>query len=158
MNGMTTSLRRTLWAAGIAALLLATVAEANPGRGASRRARFARAVTRLDLSAEQRSQVRGIFERHRGAMRSERETLRAGRRAQFDAVHGAAFDEERIRAAVASAARAHADLVVTRARIAEEVRALLDAEQRGELDEMLAEARTLAERRRKMRDEGRRPR
>ena len=100
----------------------------------------------------------GIFERHRDTVRAEREALRAGRRAQFEAVHGASFDEERIRAAVATTARAQADLVVTRARIAGDVRAMLTPEQRTELDEMIAEARGRAQERRKIRAEQRRPR
>jgi Spy/CpxP family protein refolding chaperone len=80
-------------------------------------------------------------------VRDGREALRAVRRAQFEAVHGATFDEERIRAAAADTARAQTDVLVTRARIASEMRALLTAEQRQELDDMLAEARARAERR-----------
>jgi Spy/CpxP family protein refolding chaperone len=128
-------------------LALGVPASAAAERGAHRRQRIARAVQRLDLSAEQRAQVRGVLDRHRSTVRDGREALRAVRRAQFEAVHGATFDEERIRAAAADTARAQTDVLVTRARIASEMRALLTADQRQELDDMLAEARARAERR-----------
>jgi Spy/CpxP family protein refolding chaperone len=154
MNTTNASLRRWLAMAWLGSFALGTPVLASHdrapntagGTAAHRRERFARAVQRLDLSIEQRAQVRSILERHRSTARSEREALRAVRRAQFEAVHSAAFDEERIRAAAADTARAQVDLVVTRARIASEMRALLTAEQRQELDEMLAEARARAER------------
>ncbi len=155
MGVSNSSLPRWLAVAWISALALGAPALASHGRApntaggtaAPRRARFARVVQRLDLSAEQRAQVRGILERHRSTVREEREALRAGRRVQFEAVHEEAFDEEKIRAAAAGAARAHADLAVTRARISSEVRALLTPEQRQELDDMLVEARARAARR-----------
>lgn len=148
MNTTNSSLRRWLALAWLGSLVLGTPVLASPDRAAQRRERFARTMQRLDLSVDQRAQVRGILDRHRSTVRDEREALRAVRRAQFEAVHAAAFDEERIRAAAADTARAQVDLVVTRARIASEMRALLTPAQRQELDGMLSEARARAERRR----------
>jgi Spy/CpxP family protein refolding chaperone len=111
-----------------------------------------RAMDRLQLSDDQRSRVAAVLAQHREEIRREREALIASREAQYAAIHGQPFEEERIRAAASALGTAQADLAVTRARIASEVRSILSDPQRARLDEMLEDVRALAGRVRERRE------
>jgi Spy/CpxP family protein refolding chaperone len=120
-------------------------------RVGDRGALLERAMDRLELSAEQRSRVEAVLARHRGEVRKDWEALVASREAQYAAVRGQPFDENRIRSAAAAVGAAQADLAVARARIASEVRAILDDGQRARLEEMLEDVRALTGRMRERR-------
>ncbi len=100
------------------------------GGHAGRGDRFAKA---LGLSADQKAQIRSIFEKHRPELLPLRKEFAAEKRALRDMIHSEPADEAAIRAQVAKLAATGADLAVRRARISHEVRAVLTPEQTAKL-------------------------
>ncbi len=103
-----------------------------PGRGEMLRMM----ADRLDMTEEQRAQVRELHYQHREAMQAHREQLREAQRQLADQIHAAAFDEGAVRNAAATVAAIKVDLAVAKAALQQEVRALLTPEQREQLSEM----------------------
>jgi len=95
------------------------------------------ALSRLDLSDEQRASIDRLTADHQVAVRDLVERQRKARQALAEQMRATEFDESAIRAAVFSAAQAEADLAVEQARMHQEIRALLTDEQRERMNEIL---------------------
>jgi protein CpxP len=91
---------------------------------------------RLDLSEEQRAQVRAMSEQHREATLDMRAQLRDARRALREAINAEDSDETTIRSAAAAVAAVEADLAVARAQHRKAFEALLTPEQLEQLKQM----------------------
>jgi len=100
-----------------------------PGLGIERMADM------LDLTSEQRDQVRQILKDSSPAMKTFIEKEADTREALSDAVHAEKIDEGAIRKAASDLAGSAADLAVARARVAEKVRGILTPEQSVKLKE-----------------------
>jgi Spy/CpxP family protein refolding chaperone len=83
----------------------------------------------LDLTEEQRTQVKGIYDQHRDELQKAAERVRAAFKAQQDAVSAIPADESAIRAKSSELAAAQADAAVLRARIHSAVYQVLTPEQ-----------------------------
>jgi periplasmic protein CpxP/Spy len=86
-------------------------------------------LRQLDLTDQQRAQVRTIMESHQQEFRALGERMREAHRALNQAVTAPAVDEGAIRAASATLAEAQADGAVLRARVHAEVFNVLTPEQ-----------------------------
>ena len=93
-------------------------------------------LRQLDLTDEQRAQVRQVMESHRDELRAVGERVMAAHRAQEDAVTAPQFDEQVIRAKSAELAAVEADAAVLRAKLHSEVFALLTPEQQAKAAEL----------------------
>jgi Spy/CpxP family protein refolding chaperone len=111
----------------------------------------------LNLSEQQREQVRAIFERHQPDMRSAGEKLHEAHAAQQAAISAIPFDESQVRARSADVAAAEAELAVLRGRIQNEVYDILTAEQQTKLRELRAEREQRMKERRDQRRDRRAP-
>jgi Spy/CpxP family protein refolding chaperone len=100
---------------------------------------FGRALDRLDLTGEQRDQVRAILERHRDERTALREKMRDRREERFEQDLALPFDEAAVRARAEERARGLVEAEVARARVASEVLAVLTPGQRAELGKMREE-------------------
>jgi Spy/CpxP family protein refolding chaperone len=114
----------------------------------------------LDLTEEQRTQVKGIFEQHRDEVRKAGERVGAAFRVQQDVVTAMPVDEGAIRAASAALATAQTDAAIVRARIHSAVFQVLTPEQqqkaqqlRTERQERMKQARERFQQRRQQRQE-----
>ena len=96
--------------------------------------RAARALSALDLTDEQKSQVKGILRESGPAIEPLVDEVLRSKKALFEAVHRAQFDEQAVREAAAAAGRAGTDLAIEKARIVSRVRGVLTAEQQEKLD------------------------
>jgi periplasmic protein CpxP/Spy len=112
----------------------------------------------LDLTAEQRTQVRNVFEQHRDELRKVHERVRAAFKAQNDAVTAIPPDESAIRAKSADVAAAQAEAAVLRARIHGEVYQILTPEQQQKAKELRAERQQRMQERRQRFEERRQQR
>ena len=148
----------------VAALLILTsitvVAAQGPGPGGkgpnargSQGDQLRRALSRLDLSEDQKASIKALFESNKDSMQAERETLRAARQALRAQMQSESFDEAAIRNLAGQAGAAEVEMAVARASLHNQVRQLLTDEQRGQLKEMQARRMERMEERRK---EGRR--
>jgi Spy/CpxP family protein refolding chaperone len=93
----------------------------------------------LDLTEDQRAQVRQVMQSHRDEFRAVGERLRAAQRAQQDAVTATPFDEQAVRARAAEVAAAQADEAVLRAKVHSDVFAVLTPEQQAKAAELKAQ-------------------
>jgi protein CpxP len=84
----------------------------------------------LNLTDEQRAQVRTVLQGHRDDVRALVQKGRAARRQLFDAASGSPVDENAVRAASTAVADAAADAAILRAKVRSEIFALLTPEQR----------------------------
>lgn len=91
---------------------------------------FARVARALDLTDDQKTQVKGILKAHASEITAQIIASRNARKALRDAVMAEPVDEAAIRARAADAGRVHADGAVLFARIRAEVDPLLTADQR----------------------------
>lgn len=105
------------------------------------------AMDRLDLSREQRDQVRAILDRHRDEHRALREQMRDQREERLERDLFVPFDEAAVRARAEERARLMVEAEVARARVASEVLAVLTPEQRAELGKLREERHERFERR-----------
>jgi periplasmic protein CpxP/Spy len=96
-------------------------------------------LRQLDLTDEQRAQVRQVMESHRDELRAIGEKLGAAHRAQNDAATAAPFDEQVVRAKAADVAAVAADAAVLHARVHSEVFAVLTPEQQAKAAELRAQ-------------------
>jgi Spy/CpxP family protein refolding chaperone len=90
-------------------------------------------VAHLELSEEQRAQVRALAAEHRESTRALRERVRDARRALGETIHSDDSNEDAIRAASAVLAAAEADMAVARASHRKDFESLLTPEQKEEL-------------------------
>jgi protein CpxP len=96
-------------------------------------------LRQLDLSEEQRTQVRQIMDGHRDELRAVGERVRAAHQAQNDAVTAAQFDEQAVRSKAAELAAVEADAAVLQAKLHSEVFAVLTPEQQAKAAELKAQ-------------------
>ena len=94
---------------------------------------------RLDLSTEQRDQVRTVMEENREAVGAQLPEMRAAREALAEAVSSAEVDEERIRSLAADVGRLAGDAAVRRAQVYAAVWQVLTPEQQARVEEIAAE-------------------
>ena len=102
---------------------------------------LARALIRLDLSAEQKRGIAGILKAHREEIRRLMEEGAAARKNVAGAVDAPRFDDASVREAVRRASGVAEEAAVLRARIRSEVAGVLTPEQARTLSEMRAAAR-----------------
>jgi Spy/CpxP family protein refolding chaperone len=117
------------------ALTLGLAARASAGDGPAGRpegplARLRAALQQLDLSAQQREQIRTILRDHRDEARALRERMEADRHELQAAIQSEPVNERLIREQAARVAAVEADLAVMRASVGAEVKAVLTVEQR----------------------------
>jgi periplasmic protein CpxP/Spy len=96
-------------------------------------------LRQLDLTEEQRSQVRQVMESHRDALKAIGDRLQAAHRAENDAVTAAQFDEQLVRTKAADLAAVMADAAVLHAKVHSEVFAVLTPEQQAKAAELKAQ-------------------
>ena len=96
--------------------------------------RAARALSALELTDEQKSEVKRILRESGPAIEPLVDEALRSKKALFETVHRAQFDEQAVRDASAAAARAGTDLAIEKARIVSRVRGLLTAEQQEKLE------------------------
>ena len=120
---------------------------------------------RLELTAEQREQVRSVREENREAARTRLREMRAAGEALAEAVSSPDVDEDRIRTLAADVGRLVGDAAVRRARVHAAVWRILTPEQQARAGEIAAEReerrdarRERMRERRERRDERRRER
>ena len=105
-------------------------------------------LRQLELSDEQRQQVRAAIDASRVATRESSRAARAARRALAAAVTGAAADEDRIRTLAAELGAIEGEVAVERARLYAAVWQLLTPEQQARATEMRTEREERREERR----------
>jgi periplasmic protein CpxP/Spy len=108
-----------------------------------------RLLRQLDLTDDQRAQVRQVMDSHRDALKAIGDRLQAAHRAQNDAVTAAQFDEQLVRAKAADLAAVMADAAVLHAKVHGEVFAVLTPEQQAKAAELKAQFQARAEQFRK---------
>lgn len=91
---------------------------------------FGRMFRQLDVTTDQRQQIRAIAEKHRADLKPLRDQALAARRGLADATEATALNEQAIRDASAKLAAVQADLAVLRAKVRAEVFQVLTPEQR----------------------------
>lgn len=99
-------------------------------------ARLAAVLSRLDLTDDQKTRIKGILVEERADVDPLMAAAARTRRDLFLAIHAAAFDEDAVRRAAAGAAASEADLAVARARILSRVRGVLTSDQQATLQDM----------------------
>ena len=102
-------------------------------------------LRQLDLTDDQRAQVRQVMDSHRDELRAVGERVMAAHRAQRDVVTSAQFDEQAVRAKAAELATAEADAAVLRAKVHSEVFAVLTPEQQAKAAELEAQREARAQ-------------
>jgi len=101
-------------------------------------------LRQLDLTDDQRQQIRAAMQSHRDEFRAIADRMRTAREAQEAAIEQMPLNEPQIRAASTELATAEADAAVLRARVHEQVFSLLTPDQQ-------AKAKTLAAERKQFR-------
>jgi protein CpxP len=102
-------------------------------------------LRQLDLTEEQRAQVKQVMDSHRAERQAIGEKLRAAHRAQQDAVTATQFDEQAVRTRAAELATLTADAAVLRAKLHSEVFAVLTPEQQAKAAELKAQRQARAQ-------------
>ncbi len=95
---------------------------------------MARALASLELTDEQKSQVKAILKDESPKVEPLVDELVRSKKALFDAVHARTFDEKAVRSAASASARATTDLAVERARMVSRFRDILTDEQQERLE------------------------
>jgi len=93
-----------------------------------------RALASLDLTDDQKTQVKAILQDEQPKLDPLVDRLLRSKRALFDTVHARTFDEKTVRAAASDSVKAQADLAVEKARLVSRVRGVLTDEQQDRLD------------------------
>lgn len=137
----------------------AVLAATDSGRGGMRMGAIREVLASLDLTAEQKADIKEILKGQRPVMEPLRDQVVAARRDLFEAIHAPDLDEGGVRAASDRLARAQTAMAIERARTVARVRELLTDEQRKTLDGARAKGIERAERRgrhgrRMLRDRG----
>lgn len=98
-------------------------------------------LKRLDLTQEQRAQVRDIISAHREEMRSHADALAAARETLMETMEAESLDESAVREAHRALAGVKEEMAVLRARMFHEIKGILTPEQNARLVQMRAEKR-----------------
>jgi Spy/CpxP family protein refolding chaperone len=152
---MTQMVKRGLVAAGVAVMLAAAPLQARAqdlqgsmhGRRGFMGGGFA-GLRQLDLTDDQRQQIRAAMASHRDEFKSIGDRVRKAREAQQAAIEQVPLNEPQIRAASSELAAAEADAAVLRARVHEQVFSLLTPEQQTKARSLAAERRQFRAQRR----------
>jgi len=91
-------------------------------------------LSQLNLSEDQKTQVKAIFDEEHAKMAPLAEKGMEARHALGEAIHAPTFDESAVRAAAAQAAIVESDLAVERARFASRIRGVLTPDQQKQMD------------------------
>lgn len=94
------------------------------------------ALRALDLTAEQKTEVKSILRSHRQEFREAADRLRAVHESVGKVAHQETIDEAAIRAGVAQALQPLGDLAVLHAKVQHEIHAVLTPEQRQKAEAM----------------------
>jgi protein CpxP len=108
-------------------------------------------LAQLNLSDDQRQEIRRIMDQHRTERQAVMQRLREARRAQADVVQAVPADEAAIRARSAEAAKAETDAALLRAKVHTEIFNVLTPDQQAKLKELRAEREQRREQRRSQR-------
>jgi Spy/CpxP family protein refolding chaperone len=95
---------------------------------------MARALASLDLTDEQKSQMKAILKDEEPRIEPLMDRVLSTKKDLFDAVHARTFDETGVRSASTAAARASADMAVEKARMVARIRDVLTDEQQERLE------------------------
>ena len=90
----------------------------------------------LDLTDDQKTQLKSIADSHRDEMRAAGEKLRAAHEGMRALVEGDAIDESAIRAKSVEIAAADADMMILNAKVRQESLQVLTSEQQQKLKEL----------------------
>jgi protein CpxP len=112
----------------------------------------------LNLSDDQRQEIRRIMEQHRTERQAVSNKLREARKAQADAVNTIPVDESAIRARSAELATAETEAALLRARMHSEIYNVLTPDQQAKAKELRAAREQRRQEMRKQRQESRRNR
>ncbi len=96
-------------------------------------------LRQLDLTEDQRAQVKQVMDSHRDELRAVGEKLRAAHTAQQNAVTATPFDEQAVRTQAAELATLSADAAVLQAKVHSEVFAVLTPQQQAKAAELKAQ-------------------
>jgi Spy/CpxP family protein refolding chaperone len=106
---------------------------------------FGRIARALDLTDDQKSQIKAILKTHASEIETQMKASAEARRAVHEAVLAQPVDEAAIRAAAQRLGEIHADGAVLFAKIRTEVQPLLTEEQRGKIQKFRERARHRAD-------------
>jgi Spy/CpxP family protein refolding chaperone len=95
----------------------------------------------LNLSDDQRQEIRSIMDQHRTERQTVMQRLREARRAQADAVQAVPADEAAIRARSAEVAKAETDAALLRAKVHTAIFNVLTPDQQAKAKELREEHR-----------------
>lgn len=104
--------------------------------GMDHEARIERMAQHLNLTQEQREQVRAIVDKHRPQTRALRDQLTESHKQLREIVRSDRFNENEVRKLAEAQGKLKAEMIVQRAKVQNEIRAVLTEEQRRQLDEM----------------------
>lgn len=100
---------------------------------------FERLFRRLDLSTEQQTQIKQIFEENRTALKGQREAMRDSHKALRELATSTAYDPQRVRTLADTQAKLQADMVVARTETFHRVYQVLTPAQQEELAKLRAQ-------------------
>lgn len=106
---------------------------------------FGRIARALNLSDDQKAQVKTILKSHASEIEAQMKASAAARHAVHDAVLAQPIDEAAIRAAAQTLGQVHADGAVLFAKIRTEVQPILTEEQRAKIQTFREKARSRAD-------------
>lgn len=102
-------------------------------------------VDRLNLTPEQRAQIRVVLEAHQAELTSLVEREAASRTVLFQAIHQPDVNEQAVRLASRAVASVDADLAVERAQVYAEIAPILTEEQKAEIAAFTERVRSLVQ-------------
>jgi Spy/CpxP family protein refolding chaperone len=102
----------------------------------NRRPPLRRLMAQLNLTTDQKNQIRNLVAKDREAFRALREQLAEKRLALKEAGLSTPPDEQLVRAKAQAVAAVHAEMMVARARLAREMLGVLTPEQSAKLDQL----------------------
>ena len=109
---------------------------------------FKKMMQQLNLTEEQQSQVKSIFEDFRESHKDQRKQIRAERQAMNDLMRQEALDETLLRKQMRKMSEMREDMMIERIKMMKQVRSLLTDEQKARLDELKQQWREKHEKRR----------
>lgn len=120
----------------ILASLLASFALANQGFPQGSGKGRGRLWSALQLSDDQRAQIKNIFANSRESIRPLHQQLQEKRTVLREAMAASPFDEERVRFLAQELSSAQTEMIVRRARLMNEALGVLTSEQRAKLEDL----------------------
>jgi len=123
---------------GAAVLLAVAAAIAQGMHGHGGHGGFHRMLKQLDLTADQRSQVKAIWEKEKPAMQPLMQQMHQNHSAMKALEAGGPFDEAKTRALATQNSQTMIELQVAHARIKSEIMQILTADQKAKLAQMEA--------------------